>query len=720
MSTSSDFRLADWPRVPGSALRMAFAALAVALVLLPWRAVAQPAPISPRRLVEVVDIVAPVVSPDGRKVAFRTEQASIERNDYITSWYVQALEGAAPARRVADGGTPLRRHSSGLTIPEVAVWSPDSSAIYYKALVDGQVAVWRAAADGSHASPVASGPADVREFILSEDGATLRFSTGATREDTLAAELAEYDRGVHIDETVFIGAGLFRSSQMQGRAASQKFQGQWFEAGPLLGNVAPTWHALDLATGKVRDLAPDVVGAPAQPPQHLDAWKWARNARDGRFAVLSRTGEAEGRFAKPDVALSVWSLGRRNAAVKCPHPLCTDKNITAVQWRPGRDEVMLTVTDRQQGRAQAIYRWDVVQGTVSEVVRARGIVQGYSTQQGFTDVPCGVSAQALVCVAAEADGPPRLERIELESGLRTVLFEPNAALAQDIAVTMEAQLLRWNGDNGEVYSGWFFPAQGQGPKPLFVTYYVCDGFLRGGIGDEWPLMTLAGHGISALCINGNPGYLDVVRYYDQGRFAVEGAVAELARRGLVDPIRVGMGGLSHGGEITMWTLMRSNVVSAASIASLSLTPNWYLFNSLRKEFREGVMSNWQLATPQETPGQWKTMSPAMNLDRFQAPILFQMPEQEYLMATDYTLPLVRERRADMYVFPDEPHIKFKPRHKLAAYERNVDWFRFWLQGFEDNDPQKTEQYQHWRLMRSGRCEPATAATETPWYCRAGE
>jgi hypothetical protein len=61
--------------------------------------------------------------------------------------------------------------------------------------------------------------------------------------------------------------------------------------------------------------------------------------------------------------------------------------------------------------------------------------------------------------------------------------------------------------------------------------------------------------------------------------------------------------------------------------------------------------------------------------------------------------LIREHRADLYVFPNEPHQKFQPKHKLAAYERNLDWFRFWLQGYEDPNPIKKQQYAHWREMR---------------------
>lgn len=61
--------------------------------------------------------------------------------------------------------------------------------------------------------------------------------------------------------------------------------------------------------------------------------------------------------------------------------------------------------------------------------------------------------------------------------------------------------------------------------------------------------------------------------------------------------------------------------------------------------------------------------------------------------------MLRENRADLYIFPHETHQKFQPRHKLAAYERNLDWFRFWLQEHEDDDPVKRNQYEHWRAMR---------------------
>lgn len=682
---------------------------ALLLLVPPCHALAHPAPVSPKRLLEVVDIVAPVISPEGRRVAFRTQQASVERNRYDTAWYVQELHGAAPARRIADGGVPLRGYSTGLSLPEVPVWSPDGSAIFYRALIDGKVAVWRASADGSGAIPVTSDPADVRSFVLAPDSRTLRYSTGATREELEASELAEYDAGVRIDSSVFVGAGLFRSSRLHGRPTTQRLQGNWFEGGPLLGKAESGWKEVELDALLTRDL-PSQGGGTATPdaPPHPDAWKWSANPADGRVALLARVGDAAGRFARPDVELSFLPRAGVQRPTICTDLLCTGRNITSVQWRPATDEVLFTVTDRQAGRAQSIYRWDVVRGSVVEVVRTRGLLWGDSTQQRFQDAPCSVATEVLVCVTTEADRPPRLEAIALDSGHRTILFDPNAALAADIAATLPAELLQWTDAGGEAFSGWLFPAGGPQPAPLFITYYTCEGFLRGGVGDEWPLLSLAGHGISALCINGNPGFQDVTRYYDQGRLAVESVVEMLAGEGRIDPARVGMGGLSYGSEVTTWTLMQSEVLAAASIASPSLTRNWYLFNSLRDEFRSAALGNWQLGPPDETPEQWRIMSPAFNLHRMRAPILFQMPEQEYLMAAEYALPLVQQQRAELYVFPDAAHIKFLPRQKLAAYERNLDWFRFWLQDKEDPSPLKQAQYDRWRVIR-GRyaAEPGT-------------
>jgi len=673
--------------------------------------------ISSRRLLEVADFGPPVVSPNGRRVAFRVEQASIERNTYDSVWYVQDMDGGAAPRRVADGGVPLR-DAAGVSLPATATWSPDGRWIYYRALMDGKIDVWRAAADGSGAEPMTLDAADVREFSLSkdrlrliysgfslsEDGRRLIYSVGATREQVIEAEQAEYDRGIRVDKDVPIGQGLFRSINIEGRWETQRYAGMWFGRAPLLAEVPNRWKAIDLASRRRQALPTSY--RPSHPLTASDLaaglprpWKLAAEPGGARIALLTRVDNVDGYRDGLGVQLSMLPSKASSRPIVCTSDLCTHKAISGIQWRPGSDEVLFTVTDPQEGLAQSVFRWNVRSGEVHLVVHARGLVSG--GRDRFS--ACGISAVALACVAAEADRPPRLERIDLATGHRRVLFDPNAALAADMAATARARLLRWTDAGGQVFTGQFFQAHtaNGAPPPLFLTYYSCSGFLRGGVGDEWPLAALAEQGISSLCINDTPGYLlDAVKRYGQGLSAVQSAIQKLASEGKIDPAKVGMGGLSFGSEVTMWTVTHSNVLAAASITSTSIEPNYYLFNTLRGDaFFAELKKSWGLGAPDETPDRWREISAVYQLDRVKAPILFQMPEQEYLYSLGVTLPLVRSSKADLYVFPNETHQKFQPKHKLAAYERNLDWFRFWLQGYEDPNPVKKQQYTHWRAMR---------------------
>jgi dipeptidyl aminopeptidase/acylaminoacyl peptidase len=660
--------------------------------------------ISPRRLLEVTDLGNPVISPNGRYVAFRSERASVARNTYDTTWYVQALNGKSPPLRVANGGAPLRQFNGGLALPSPATWSPDGKWIYFRAHLDGRVSVWRAAADGSGARAMTSDPADVRDFTLSSDGQTLKYSVGATRKAVITAEESEYGRGIRIDDTVNIAAGLFRSSKVDGRPTTQRFLGPWFSMGPLLAMVPDRWKAVDLATMTTRSLSSSELPmrplTPANLSPHLHAipTKIAQNPDDGRIAVLLPEHKDKGLAESLYTELAMLPNKHASRPIRCMVELCRHKHITNIQWRPGSDEVVFTVTNYDW--TQSIYGWNVVTGVVRWVVLSNGLVSG---SQHYWTIPCALSSVTLVCVAAEADHPPRLEAIDVKSGRRRILFAPNKGLEADIAASVPAKLIRWKDAQGRDFTGQFFEALGASaghPPPLFVNFYDCYGFLRGGLGDEWPFATMAEDGISALCINAIPGYhVDAAVRYDQGRAAVESVVKLLSAEGRIDRTRIGMGGLSYGSEVTLWTLTHSSIVTAASVSGVSVTPTLYLLNNLRKAFRSQFKQEWQLGSLSETPKRWRKVSPAYQLDRIKVPVLFQLPEQEYRMTLEYSLPLVHRHQADMYVFPDEAHIKFQPRHKLAVYERNVDWFRFWLQGYEDPDPLKAEQYRIWRGMR---------------------
>ncbi|PBJ81953.1 dipeptidyl aminopeptidase [Lysobacteraceae bacterium NML93-0399] len=660
---------------------------------------------SPRQLVETVDIGSPSLSPGGDRVAFRVERPSIERNTYDTVWYVQRLDDGSLPVRVAEGGVPLR-DSAGLPVPASAVWSGDGRWLYYRALIDGRIDVWRAATDGSGTTPLTLDPADVQAFQLLADD-RLAYSVGPARAEVSAAEQGEYERGIRIDANAPTSQNLFRSGLTEGRLATQRL-GFWFDRVPLLAHRPVQWVQMDPGSGEKQhlDAAPASQSTPALselPKIWGEPFKVAREQNGRRVAFLARRSASEG--GREIRLVAAQALSAAKPAV-CDADLCTGQNITDLQWRPDHDEVVFTVTDAEAGMAQSIFRWNLETGTVHLVTRADGLLSGGRDERSA----CGVSADALVCVAAAAGTPPRLEHVDLTTGARRLLFDPNASLARAVAASGTPWLLQWADAEGNRFSGQFFPAKAKGdkPPPLFVTYYKCPGFQRGGYGDEWPLAALAAQGIAALCINAAPFQATAVDRYSTGLAAVEAAVALLGAKGEIDPARVGMGGLSFGTEVTMWTAMHSALLSAASTTSPMLSRTMYLHGSLKGQaFYEGLAGTWQSGAPEDTPAQWQALAPELNLERIDAPILMQMPEQEYLWALDYAIPLIREKRADVYAFPHEAHFKFQPRHLLAANQRNLDWFRFWLLGEEDADPDKHAQYEVWRSMRDAKALAAT-------------
>ena len=117
----------------------------------------------------------------------------------------------------------------------------------------------------------------------------------------------------------------------------------------------------------------------------------------------------------------------------------------------------------------------------------------------------------------------------------------------------------------------------------------------------------------------------------------------------------------------------------------------------------------------ESP-RWGTISITRNADGVRAPLLLNVADREMLDATHpYAALELAGRVVEMYVYPDEHHIKSGPAHRLAIYQRNIDWMNFWLRGDEDPDPAKASQYRRWRALRDKQCTLFTRV-DAPSHC----
>lgn len=636
-----------------------------------------------RDLVELTDIDGLSISPDGRFAVFRTERADLGRNSYVLRWHSVDLHDGS-VKDIGSGGDPIYA-DPGLLEAEKPVWAGDGRTIIVRALRDGAVGLWRADVDGREMVPLVTRDADVVQYSIAPDGSAVLYETGATRDEIRRSERREYDSGILVDSTVDISQSLFRGGSINGRMSSQRLVGYWWVRDGLLWRTPRQEHRVDIATG-----ADTLVG----PPQPVPAFDLAK------YLQSDNAANDQG-----DIASSGTEAGRRSISVKfnngrrlsCPDPLCASSPISSLVWRRGSRQLMMTFKDREF--RQSIYLWNVDTGRVRPIAANQGLLSG-----GRNDfLPCAVSADAAVCVASGPASPPRLERIDLASGERQILFDPNQALRA--AYAPKVRFMRWN-IGGKLEAGGVVmePVRPLDmPAPLYLNYNRCEGFLRGGEGNEWPIPQLLEAGYVVACINAVPlsGPQDAIRDYQVGLAAVRALVAKLSKERFIDPSRVAMGGLSFGSEVAFWVATHSNLLSAMSVTAPQWEPAGYWMSSMpESDIPATIRKAWGYGAPDQTPRRWRTTAPVFNVGKIRIPVLFQMPEQEARRIPELYARLYQEGTpTELYAFPDEAHLKLQPRHRLAAYQRNLDWFRYWLESYRDPDPVKADQYRRWDALR---------------------
>lgn len=186
------------------------------------------------------------------------------------------------------------------------------------------------------------------------------------------------------------------------------------------------------------------------------------------------------------------------------------------------------------------------------------------------------------------------------------------------------------------------------------------------------------------------------------------AAAEyLIAQGLVDRTKVGLVGFSRNGWYAEYSLTHSGFPFAAAIAADNWDPS-YSATMLFSHFENAAAVNG--ASPfGEGLQKWLDKAPGFNVDRIEAPLLKIEQSTGGLLGVLSHWELVSRMRylkkpLEFYVMPDVPehgaHNTQNPGQITAVQQRAVDWFDFWLNGYEDPDPRKAEQYANWRKFRA--------------------
>lgn len=193
----------------------------------------------------------------------------------------------------------------------------------------------------------------------------------------------------------------------------------------------------------------------------------------------------------------------------------------------------------------------------------------------------------------------------------------------------------------------------------------------------------------------------------------DSAVRTFAARGWIDPTRVGIVGFSRTGWYTEFALAHSKVSYAAATTTDNIT---YSLGTYWLLHSDGVIRSYDAmygGPPYlKTKENWQKYSISFNVDKIHTPLL--MEEMGYGALYDDAmrppLNLIAHfelftglnrlaKPVELYYYPLEEHAPDHPQARLASLQRNVDWYRFWLQSYERPNPEDPDQYGRWEHLR---------------------
>jgi dipeptidyl aminopeptidase/acylaminoacyl peptidase len=190
----------------------------------------------------------------------------------------------------------------------------------------------------------------------------------------------------------------------------------------------------------------------------------------------------------------------------------------------------------------------------------------------------------------------------------------------------------------------------------------------------------------------------------------ETAISYLDDRGLIDKHRVGLGGFSRTGFRVEYILTHSKLSFAAATVTdnADMSYGQYILAGHAIGQNEEEEMNGGIPVGQGLLN-WLSIAPGFNADKVTAPLRMEIDTGgvDNLTIEWEMFAMLRRlhKPVEYFVLPDVEHGSHPPelpKQQLASMGGAVDWFDFWLNGREDPNPQKRDQYARWRAFRTSQ------------------
>lgn len=647
-------------------------------------------PVTAHDLLALRQVYGVSISPDGRKVAFVVGQADDTSNRYRSGLFVVSMDSGEP-KCLGSAGTP---HWDAIHqwIPEGPQWAENSGTLTYRMRmhVTDSWQVWSWDEKSDRLAQLTHVPGDVVSYRR-EDSERKLILQVKRPVDPKTREKTEM-QGIHYDAQILPWQGMpviLASLDEQER-------------------VAETW-VHDLATGEDRKatLAEERASEPSlgdwqryfdeHRPDSSGACKVERAqiAPDRHRAALlcfSEDTERTGIFG--------WNLFLADPQSRRVRPVTSHLYFLTDYWWNGDGNLLYYVATQGDGRSYTIYRLDVTAGGAKPVYRGPDFLNHFSMDRNGTFVACTRETNLV---------PAEIAILDARNGVVRILVDLNPEFAN--LQLSPAERIEGVNPHGEEWFGHVVKPMDYQPGkkyPLIITTYRSgDYFLLAASGNENPIQLYAANGFVVLSFD--IGRLRNRRPHDFDDRLLEWkcptedlaqAIAMLTKDGLIDPERIGIAGFSHGAEIVEYAITHTPLFHAAILSGpAARDPYFYYMAGMgwQETFDQWGLGGWPEGL---SSANWKRLAASLNADRIETPVLVNASDSEYIASLSLVTSLQQLKKpVDLFIYPNELHVKNWPRHRYNIYERNVDWFRFWLKNEEDASPEKASQYEYWRKLR---------------------
>jgi dipeptidyl aminopeptidase/acylaminoacyl peptidase len=193
----------------------------------------------------------------------------------------------------------------------------------------------------------------------------------------------------------------------------------------------------------------------------------------------------------------------------------------------------------------------------------------------------------------------------------------------------------------------------------------------------------------------------------------DSVVSALDEQGLIDSGKVGIIGFSRTGWYTEFILSHSKFRYRAATVADNVQ---YSFGEYWLSHGAGSFKTYDLTYGGPPYGptlkNWLDYSVSFNLDKIHTPLLMEemghgtpydnvdAPPRDLAQSFEVFSGLNQlGKPVELYYYPNEGHTPEHPQARLGTLQRNLDWYRFWLQGHERSSPEDPNQYARWRKLR---------------------